>query len=459
MIDYGSEGSNPDMHLYVVNNTLVNSKTSGTFVNNASATSTLLQNNIFQGAGTIASGPNTQTTNWATADASLENAGSYDFHLTSGSTAALNVASTPAAIGDILPTPVYEYIHPCGYAPRQINSSVLDIGAYEYGSDVTAPAAIVDLAASNPTSSSLTLTWTAPGDDGSTGTASGYEVRFSTSEINAANWNVASRVAVTLAPAEAGTPQTMIVTGLPDSTTCYLAMRTVDEAGNWSNLSNVVSGTTLIEVDTTAPAAVSNLAAGTPTLNSLTLTWTAPGDDGSTGTASTYDIRYSTSTITESNWDSATQVTGEPAPAAAGATQGMTVSGLSFNTTYYFAMKTADDVPQWSDLSNIASGATLVPPDSTAPAVVTDLAAGNPIANGLILTWTAPGDDGSTGTASTYDVRYSTSPITDSNWDAATQVDRRTRSDGSRYQPEHGRRWTIPEHDVLLRDQDGRRRA
>ena len=37
--------------------------------------------------------------------------------------------------------------------------------------------------------------------------------------------------------------------------------------------------------DTTAPAAVSNLATSDPTSNSITLSWTAPGDDGSTGTA------------------------------------------------------------------------------------------------------------------------------------------------------------------------------
>ncbi len=92
--------------------------------------------------------------------------------------------------------------------------------------------------------------------------------------------------------------------------------------------------------DTTPPAAINNLAAGNPTTSSITLTWTAPGDDGSTGTATSYDIRYSTSTINDSNWASATQVTGEPAPAVAGTNQNMTITGLSSNTTYYFAIKT-----------------------------------------------------------------------------------------------------------------------
>src|SRR3989344_1233115 len=70
--------------------------------------------------------------------------------------------------------------------------------------------------------------------------------------------------------------------------------------------------------DTTAPAAVTNLAAGTPTTSSLVVSWTAPGDDASTGTATTYDLRYSTATITDGNFSSATQVSGEPTPSVAG---------------------------------------------------------------------------------------------------------------------------------------------
>ena len=128
-------------------------------------------------------------------------------------------------------------------------------------------------------------------------------------------------------------------------------------AANTSAISNSPSGQTLAP-DITAPGAVSNLATGTATFSSITLTWTAPGDDGSTGTATTYDIRYSTSAINEGNWASATQVTGEPTPAAAGTSQSMVVSGLSPSTTYYFAIKTSDEVPNTSAISNSPSGTT-----------------------------------------------------------------------------------------------------
>lgn len=111
-------------------------------------------------------------------------------------------------------------------------------------------------------------------------------------------------------------------------------------------------------VDNTAPAAVSNLATNNPSDNSMGLSWTAPGDDGSTGTAASYDVRYSTSNITDLNWSSASQASGEPTPSVAGSSETMTVSGLTAGRTYYFAIKTSDEVPNISNLSNVPSEST-----------------------------------------------------------------------------------------------------
>lgn len=86
---------------------------------------------------------------------------------------------------------------------------------------------------------------------------------------------------------------------------------------------------------------------------STTLTWTAPGDDGNVGTAAEYDLRVSTDSITEDNWDAAGQVIGEPTPSVAGTVEECTIGGLDANTTYYFAIKTADEKPNWSGLSNV----------------------------------------------------------------------------------------------------------
>jgi hypothetical protein len=86
----------------------------------------------------------------------------------------------------------------------------------------------------------------------------------------------------------------------------------------------------------------------------ITFTWTASGDNADIGTASEYDIRVSNSLITESNWDQATQLTGEPDPQIAGTAESWVATvPLEPDTDYYFALKVADEIPNWSGLSNI----------------------------------------------------------------------------------------------------------
>lgn len=109
--------------------------------------------------------------------------------------------------------------------------------------------------------------------------------------------------------------------------------------------------------DTTPPSAVV-LETTNPTSTSIDLTWTAPGDDGMEGTAFEYDIRYSNSVITNTNWEAATECIGEPSPKPVGTPEIFTVTGLSPSTTYWFALKTADEVPNWSGISNSPSGTT-----------------------------------------------------------------------------------------------------
>jgi hypothetical protein len=130
-------------------------------------------------------------------------------------------------------------------------------------------------------------------------------------------------------------------------------------SGTNGTITRTTSFSLIINIlDTTPPATIMNLATSNPTSNSITLSWTAPGDDGNNGTATSYDIRYSTSPITDANWASATQATGEPTPLAAGTSQSFTVTGLLPATTYYFAIKTSDEVPNLSGLSNIPQGTT-----------------------------------------------------------------------------------------------------
>ena len=141
---------------------------------------------------------------------------------------------------------------------------------------------------------------------------------------------------------------------------------------------------------------MTTLAVGSTTQTSATLTWTAVGDDGTTGTAATYDLRYSTSIITAATFASATQATGEPAPKYSGYAETFTVTGLDAGTAYYFALKVADGVPNWSGLSNVPNDSTQLPPEGIPPAGVTTLAVASTTETSATLTWTAVGDDGDT---------------------------------------------------------------
>lgn len=94
---------------------------------------------------------------------------------------------------------------------------------------------------------------------------------------------------------------------------------------------------------------------------SVTLSWTAPGDDSLSGVATRYDLRRSTQPITETNFASATAVTGLPTPAAARTRQSVTVTNLTESTVYYFALKTADERGNESRMSNVVVFTGTVP--------------------------------------------------------------------------------------------------
>ena len=224
--------------------------------------------------------------------------------------------------------------------------------------DTTPPAAVLNLVAIKPTWNTVTLAWSAPGDDGNTGTAARYDIRYSKSPLTDAVWPSAAQAAGEPSPGPAGNPDTFVVTGLTPSTNYYFALKAADEKGTWSAKSNIASAPTTTVPDDTPPATVTDLAASGATTNNVTLTWTAPGDDGTTGTAAYYDIRYSTSSITDGNWAAAHQALGEPSPSPAGQPDTFVVTQLAPGTTYYFALKTADEKPNWSGLSNLVTRTT-----------------------------------------------------------------------------------------------------
>ncbi len=115
-----------------------------------------------------------------------------------------------------------------------------------------------------------------------------------------------------------------------------------------------------LETDIIAPSAITDLGTSDVTSESIRVKWTAPGDDGVIGSASSYDLRYSLAPITEANWANAVQATEEPAPQPVGSEEAFVVTGLEPGTTYYFAIKSRDNVGNPSEISNVVSATTIV---------------------------------------------------------------------------------------------------
>lgn len=128
---------------------------------------------------------------------------------------------------------------------------------------------------------------------------------------------------------------------------------------NWWKLQ--IYGTGSVQSDSIAPATITDLSVSRIDDTSATLVWTAPGDDGGLGIASLYDLRYSLIPVgadTVSWWNTAETVSGEPWPSPAGMPDSCNIQNLFPDTTYYFIIKTADEVPNWSGFSNVAMDST-----------------------------------------------------------------------------------------------------
>ncbi|HKU36896.1 MAG TPA: right-handed parallel beta-helix repeat-containing protein, partial [Polyangiales bacterium] len=128
LLAWGEEGaSNPDKRVFLVNNTFVNERSSGSFLNVSGATLSL-HNNIFAGAGSAPM--QLGADNLAGVDPAFVDRGALDYHL-SASSPARGKAVDPGKADSFALTPEYEYLHPAGKVARP---KVADLGAFEFGS-------------------------------------------------------------------------------------------------------------------------------------------------------------------------------------------------------------------------------------------------------------------------------------------------------------------------------------
>ena len=229
-----------------------------------------------------------------------------------------------------------------GSATRQTTVTVTTV-------DTQAPSVPTGLAASNLTTTGVTLTWTASTDNVG---VTGYRVFRGTTQI--------------------GTPTatTFAVTGLTASTPYSFTVRAVDAAGNVSNASSALSVTTTAVADTQAPTAPSNLQSSNLTATGVTLTWTASTDNvGVTG----YRVFRGTTQI------------GTPTATT------FAVTGLTASTPYSFTVRAVDAAGNVSaassPLSVTTSAATPAPTISAFTATPSGIFPGQSVT----LSWSVTG--------------------------------------------------------------------
>ena len=110
------------------------------------------------------------------------------------------------------------------------------------------------------------------------------------------------------------------------------------------------------EADIVPPDAIDDLSAETgDNRGEIELSWTATGDDGYTGNASGYIVKYATVPVTDVNWDSASTYEQNWMSEDPGVGETHILSGFTPGQELFFALKTLDDVLNTSPVSNTAS--------------------------------------------------------------------------------------------------------
>jgi hypothetical protein len=214
------------------------------------------------------------------------------------------------------------------------------------------PSPITDLKVMRSTSRTTELAWSASGDDKMEGNATGYDMRYSNRPINSLNWDRAIRLKNPPSPVAPGQIQQFRLDELTPDKTYFLSVRSLDEAGNTSNLSNIVYFKTESR-DRTPPARIKNLSVSESGSTWVTLRWSATGDDGIRGIADHYDLRFFTAPLDKTIWKKkATQLIMDVIPEKTGSDQSFTVTGLKPATKYYFAIAAVDEEGNSSSISN-----------------------------------------------------------------------------------------------------------
>ena len=116
---------------------------------------------------------------------------------------------------------------------------------------------------------------------------------------------------------------------------------------------------TIINPDITPPAAIADLAIDSTSEGMVCLSWTAVGDDGNTGTASSYEIHYCTDSANLVDWSSTSTCFIPSKPSESGSIEKVNINVYCEDLIFYFAIKVKDNEGNISDISNIAKIGTV----------------------------------------------------------------------------------------------------
>ncbi len=117
-------------------------------------------------------------------------------------------------------------------------------------------------------------------------------------------------------------------------------------------------------LDTTPPAAITNLNAAPGAAGQVILQWSSPDENNNQfsdrNPVASYVVRIATFSAdsigsTTTWWNTAQDVTGEPPPSNPGVTEFMLLNGLPGGVTYYFAIKSIDDANLLSPIDTHSS--------------------------------------------------------------------------------------------------------
>jgi len=195
------------------------------------------------------------------------------------------------------------------------------------------------------------------------------------------------------------------------------------------------------DVDDLSPDPITDLVASTTTNSGeVVLNWTATGDDELFGSiiGGQYHIDYSTDSSTlfdNTTWQVQIGTNTNP-----GNAQTYTLTGLTVDNTYFFRIFTADEVPNWSDLSNGTSVYVSSPaaqPEPGSPSISTVFV------TSMTMNWTSvSSEQGYVVEASTKSDFFPIFSTTETTNGAATSLTVLSLNANTTYYLQVGSRWT-----------------